>query len=324
MTTQATAQKQQTATQPEQIQLSVAQIGSHGAHWHALCPNAAENVPLWLQQAVDQACLPRGLLPVDQPLPTDNWLLQTEHPHIQIQQIIAVEGEHPTQLRSAFPSIHSPYWQDVYIQRISVCAETLEAVLQVETLSGTRIYGFDSLYAVNAGHYRSDQAYRASFAGLAYQLEKVGVQDALTVDDPVAIRHHRALNQILSQNNGVAPADLQAQIDAWQPSGVDDEAPVHLDLSTMAAYLFGEQLGQEDEAWFQGEILGAQQTELQGQLIHLYDVAILKEAQSLPLVVRIACADFALDTQTLQVGDYIRGNIWLQITICAISTPLAP
>ena len=44
----------------------------------------------------------------------------------------------------------------------------------------------------------------------------------------------------------------------------------------------------------------------------------------LPLVVRIACADFALDTKTLQVGDYIRGNIWLQMTIHAMSTPSAP
>ena len=320
-----TAQQTEPATvQPEQIQLSIEQIGSHGAHWQALCPNAAETVPRWLQDAVDQASLPRGLLAIDQPLPTDNWLLQAAHPHIQIQQIIAVEGEQPMRLCSAFPSVHSPYWQDILIQRISVCAETLEAVLQVETLGGTRIYGFDTLYAVNAGQYQSGQAYRASFGGLAYQLEKVGAQETLTVDDPTAIRHHRALNQILAQHNGIAPADLQAQIDAWQPSGADDEAPVHLDLSKMAAYLFGEQLGQEDEAWFQGEILGAQQTQLHEQLIHLYDVAILKEEQVLPLVVRIACADFALDTKTLQVGDYIRGNIWLQMTIHAMSTPSAP
>ncbi len=320
-----TAQQQEYSTaQPEQIQLSIEQIGSHGAHWQALCPDAAKNVPRWLQQAVDQASLPRGLVPVDQPLPTDNWLLQAEHPHIQIQQIIAIEGEQPTKLRSAFPIIHSPYWQDILIQRISVCADTLEAVLQVETHSGTRIYAFDTLYAVNAGHYHSNQSYRASFGGLAYQLEKVGRQDTLTVDDPTAIRHHRALNQILAQNNGIAPADLQAQIDAWQPSGADDEAPVNLDLSKMAAYLFGEQLGQEDEAWFQGEILGAQQTELFGQIIHLYDVAMLKEEQALPLVVRIACADFCLGTEVLQVGDYIRGNIWMQMTIYAISTPSAP
>lgn len=320
-----TAQQQEHSTaQPEQIHLSTEHIGSHGAHWQALSPNAAEDVPQWLQHAVDDASLPRGLRPEDHALPTDNWLLQTNHPHLHIHQIIAVEGEQPIKLRSAYPTIHSPYWQDVQIQRISVCAETLEAVLHVETQDGTRIHAFDTLYAVNSGYYQAGQSYRASFGGLAYQLDKVAPNDSMTVDDPAAIRHHRALNAILAKHNGITPDDLQAQIDAWQPSGADDEAPVTLDLSKMAAYLFGEQLGQEDEAWFQGEILGAQQTDFFGQTIYLYDVAMLKEANALPLVVRIACSESALITKTLQVGDYIRGNIWMQITIYAMTTASAP
>ena len=317
-----TAQQQEHPTaQPEQIHLSTAQTGSHGAHWQALSPNAAEDVPQWLQRAVDDASLPRGLRPDDHALPTDNWLLQTNHPHINIHQIIAVEGEQPTKLRSAYPTIHSPYWQDVQIQRMGICADTLEAVLHVETQDGTRIHAFDTLYAVNTGYYQSGQLYRASFGALAYKLEKVSADETMLVDDPAAIRHHRALNAILAKHNGVAPDDLQAQIDAWQPSSIDDEAPVSLDLSKMAAYLFGEQLGQEDEAWFQGEILGAQQTDFFGQTIYLYDVAMLKEANALPLVVRVACSAAALGTQVLQVGDYIRGNIWMQIQIYAMSKP---
>lgn len=319
-----TAQQQEHPTaQPEQIHLSTAQTGSHGDHWQALSPNAAEDVPHWLQRAVDDASLPRGLRPDDHALPTDNWLLQSNHPHIHIQQIIAVEGEQPIKLRSAYPAIHSPYWQDVQIQRIGVCDDTLEAVLHVETQDGTRIHAFDTLYAVNAGYYRSGQFYRASFSGLAYQLDKVSADETMLVDDPAAIRHHRALNAILAKHNGVAPDDLQAQVEAWQPTDADDEAPVTLDLSKMAAYLFGEQLGQEDEAWFQGEILGAQQTELFGQTVCLYDVAMLKEANALPLVVRIACSQTALGTKILQVGDYIRGNIWMQITIYAMTATSA-
>ena len=317
-----TAQQQEHPTaQPEQIHLSTAQTGSHGAHWQALSPNAAEDVPQWLQRAVDDASLPRGLRPDDHALPTDNWLLQTNHPHINIHQIIAVDAEQPIKLRSAYPTIHSPYWQDVQIQRMGICADTLEAVLHVETQDGTRIHAFDTLYAVNTGYYQSGQLYRASFGALAYKLEKVSADETMLVDDPAAIRHHRALNAILAKHNGVAPDDLQAQIDAWQPSSADDEAPVNLDLSKMAAYLFGEQLGQEDEAWFQGEILGAQQTDFFGQTIYLYGVAMLKEANALPLVVRIACSTAALGTQTLQVGDYIRGNIWMQIQIYAMSKP---
>ena len=317
-------QQTDASTQPEQIQLSTAQTGSHGAHWQALSPNAAEDVPQWLQQAVDQSSLPRGLRPTDHALPTENWLLQSNHPHIHIQQIIAVSGEQPIKLRTAYPAIHSPYWQDVQIQRVAVCAETLEAVLHVDTADGTRIHAFDTLYAVNSDYYQSGQSYRASFGALAYQLEKVSADETLLVDDPAAIRHHRALNAVLAQHNGIAPDDLQAQIDAWQPTSVDDEAPVNLDLSKMAAYLFGEQLGQEDEAWFQGEILGAQQTDFFGQTIYLYDVAMLKEANALPLVVRIACSATALGTKTLQVGDYIRGNIWMQVTIYAMTTASAP
>ncbi len=61
------------------------------------------------------------------------------------------------------------------------------------------------------------------------------------------------LNDILAANNGVAPANLQEQIDAWQPKSEDDKAPVTVDFSKMVAYLYGENIGQEDEAWFSGQ-----------------------------------------------------------------------
>ncbi len=310
-----TVQQQPTATTPKYIPLSTDHIGTHAAHWQALSSNAEQDVPQWLHDTIDHAAMPRGLVPADQPLPTTHWLLQADHPHIQLHQIIAVDGERPIKLCAAFPYIYSPYWQHVKIAQIAACEATLEAVLQVETEDGTKIHAFDTLYAVNAGQYQASQFYRASFSGLAYQLEKVGTDETLQVDDPAAIRHHRALNQILAKNNGIAPTDLQAKIDAWQPQNTDDEAPVTLSLSKMAAYLFGEEFGQEDEAWVQGEILGLQQTRLFGHTVYLYDVAILKEADALPLVVRIACAAAGLGSTVLQVGDYVRGNIWLQISI---------
>jgi hypothetical protein len=36
----------------------------------------------------------------------------------------------------------------------------------------------------------------------------------------------------------------------------EDQEPVTVDFSKMVAYLYGETLGQEDEAWFQGNIVG--------------------------------------------------------------------
>ncbi|MEC7118563.1 MAG: hypothetical protein VXW65_01495 [Pseudomonadota bacterium] len=309
-------------TAPETILLSADVMGSHAAHWQALSSDPQADVPAWLQQAVDDAMLPRGLCPADQALPSTHWLIQGPSSAIKVHQIIDVNSQdQPTGLRSAFPYIDSPYWQDVSIQRIGYCPETLEAVLQVETAQGIRIHGFDSLYAVNANYYQANQSYQACFSALAYQLEKVPAHEQMLVEDPAAIRHHRALNAILAANNGIAPDDLQAQMEAWQPSSPDDEAPVTLDLSKMAAYLFGEQFGQEDEAWFQGEILGAQTTDFLGQQVQLLDVAMLREANALPLVVRIACAAHRLEGQIFEVGDYIRGNIWMQIAIYAMSEP---
>jgi hypothetical protein len=33
-------------------------------------------------------------------------------------------------------------------------------------------------------------------------------------------RHQCALNDILAANNGIAPADLQEQIDVWEPKSM--------------------------------------------------------------------------------------------------------
>jgi hypothetical protein len=60
----------------------------------------------------------------------------------------------------------------------------------------------------------------------------------------------------LAEHNGVAPENLQELINDWQPKTPEDQEPVTVDFSKMVAYLYGETLGQEDEAWFQGNIVG--------------------------------------------------------------------
>ncbi|MBD0095870.1 hypothetical protein IAF33_19035, partial [Acinetobacter baumannii] len=42
---------------------------------------------------------------------------------------------------------------------------------------------------------------------------------------------------------------LQELINEWQPKTKEDQEPVTVDFSKMVAYLYGENLGQEDEAW---------------------------------------------------------------------------
>ncbi len=123
------------------------------------------------------------------------------------------------------------------------------------------VYAFDNLYSVNSAHYDKAQNYAVQLNAWAYQLEAVAEQEQLVVDDPASIKHHRALNDILAQHNGVAPENLQDLLDAWEPQSEDDKAPVTVNFSKMVAYLYGETLGQEDEAWFQGSVV--RKTEMQ-------------------------------------------------------------
>ena len=220
-------------------------------------------------------------------------------------------------MRNAYPCIDSSHWRAVTIGRILQCEERGEAILSLETEDGINIHAFDTLYAINRDLYCANTVYQASLSAFAYHLEKVGENEKMRVEDPAAIRHHRALNTILAANDGVAPPDLQAQLDAWTASGPDDEAPVTLDLSKMAAYLFGEHFGQEDEAWCQGEVIGKKIIDFVGGPITVLDVVILREDPEQPLVISLACSEHALDGLNVTVGDFVRGNVWMQTEIHA-------
>lgn len=314
--TQATSIPHLTTPAPETLTIGCEIMGGHGQHWGILSDEPNRDLPLWLQRAVDDAVLPQGLHTTDTHLPKQLWLIQGPQGAVHITQIIDIDDhEHPLGLRNTYPTLSSPHTRPVSIHRVLTCPDSLDAVLNLETTDGITIHAFDSLYAINAPLYQKDQVYHASFSAWAYELERVSAHEELVVDDPVAIRHHRALNAILAENGGTAPDDLQARLEAWQPTSPDDEAPVTLDLSNMAAYLFGETFGQEDEAWCQGEIIGAQTVEFMQRQIELLDVVILREQHTQPLVIRLAYLDRSKNKQSFQVGEYIRGNIWMQVAI---------
>ena len=81
----------------------------------------------------------------------------------------------------------------------------------------------------------------------------------------------------------------------------------------MVAYLYGENLGQEDEAWFQGKVVGKTQMQFMQQEYTLYDVTLILEEDLPAILVRIASKDVAY--KDFQIGQYIRGNIWIQANI---------
>lgn len=301
---------------PELILLDNQQFGNHAQHWQLLTKQAEIDVPTWLGEALNHPIMPLGLCQNENDLNSNLWLIQSNRENsICINQIIAVENQKPRALLAAFPSFESPYHYDAKIERIISCEQATEAVLCLTLNKDTTIYAFDNLYSVNANQYLNDQSYQINLNAWAYELNRVDADEQLLVDDPASIKHHRALNQILADHNGVTPDNLQELMDQWQPSSPEDELPLTVNFSKMVAYLYGETIGQQDEAWFQGKIVGKSQFKFKTVDYYLYDVILVLEDDLPAIIIRIATAN-ALH-KNFDIGDYIRGNIWIQVNIYA-------
>ena len=299
---------------PEIIRIEDQNFGSHVEHWNLLTDEPCTEVPKWLGLALDAPIMPMGLCRHEAEMDQSTWLIQGPSKEaIQLTQVIAVENNKPQAVKTAFPCFESPYKVEAKIERIISCKSNTQAVLRLNLGNNSIVYAFDSLYSVNAHQYAKNQQYKVQLNAWAYALEKVSDHEQIIVDDPASIKHHRALNDILSKNNGIAPDNLQEQIDAWEAQSEDDKAPVTVDFSKMVAYLYGENLGQEDEAWFQGKVVGKTQMQFMQQEYTLYDVTLILEEDLPAILVRIASKDVAY--KDFQIGQYIRGNIWIQANI---------
>ncbi len=303
--------------QPETIELNCDNFGGHAQHWKILTETPEQDVGQWLHQALDAVSSPMGLCKTEQELPTDVWLLQGPQQNIQVAQIISVEDNKPKNLKTAFPVFQSPYKVKAKILRILSCPGNREAVLRIELENDSVLYGYDTLYPVNQHLYQADTYYQVEVNAWAYELEHVPAKETMLIEDAAAIRHHRALNDILAEHNGETPDNLQERLAEWQPSCPEDEMPVTLDISKMVAYLYGESIGQEDEAWFQGDIVGKTSSEFMGKIFNLYDVAIMREDKTLPVIIRLAYPE---TQQQFEIGEYVRGNIWIQFKIYDTTT----
>lgn len=301
---------------PETILIEDQNFGSHIEHWTLLTSQASTEVPKWLGLSLDSPISPMGLCRKECEMNEDLWLIQgPAGMDIQVNQVIAVESQKPKAVKTAFPSFTSPYALNAQVTRIIRCQSNTQAVLQLQLNDQSTVYAFDTLYSVNQAHYKKDQNYQVQLNAWAYQLEKVADHDQIIVDDPASIKHHRALNQILAENDGVAPPNLQEQIDAWQAKTPEDEEPVTVDFSKMVAYLYGETMGQEDEAWFQGKIVGKSHTEFMQQKYILYDVTLILDENHPATLIRIATQQS--DQHDFEINQYIRGNIWIQAHLFA-------
>ncbi|MCH4244213.1 hypothetical protein [Acinetobacter gerneri] len=301
---------------PEIITIEDQSFGSHVEHWNLLTENPTSDVPKWLGLALDAPVMPMGLCEKECDMDSSVWLIQgPNNSAVQLCQVIEVEDSKPRAVKTAFPSFDSPYTFNANVDRIVTCKSNTQAVLRLQLNPNSVIYAFDSLYSVNSEQYCKNQTYKVQLNAWAYELEKVSDHEQIVVDDPASIKHHRALNDILAEHNGVAPANLQELIDAWQPKSDDDTQPVTVDFSKMVAYLYGETVGQEDEAWFQGKVVGKTQMQFMDQEYTLYDVTLILEENQPAILIRVATKEEA--HKHFEIGQYIRGNIWIQANIYA-------
>lgn len=313
MTIRYKYQTVQTSKAPTKVNLTQEQTAGHGDHWRILSNDVSEQVPEWLSQSIDTAAMPTGLNE-QQNTDTQPYLLLSDNQPCHINQVLAMQNGKPQQFVNAYPCVNSPYGLNCKIERIITNEQTQDAVLRLVSADGSVIYAFDQLYSVNHDQYQQNKHYYVNFSAWAYEIQLSAQDEVVRVEDPDAIRYHRAFNDIVAANNGVPPEDIAEQIKAWQPDSDEHLAPVEINLGHMCAYLFGDTLGQEDEAWCQGQVLGLQTTTFFGQEITLMDVAILREPDADPFVVRVAAPTITIKDK-IAVHDYIQANIWLQAAI---------
>lgn len=286
---------------------------NHAEHWNILTQESTQ-ITQCIHDALDKPVSPMGLCPDEVSMNPCFWLIQGEGASTEIvcNQVHAVKDNKPLQLKHAFPSFCSPYAFPVTIKHITTSPAQSQAVLclSLADKSNTDIYAFDILYTVNQAFYREQQCYQAYFNAWAYRLESIPEHETVLIDDPEAIRHHRALNDILAQHQGQTPDNLQDLIQAWQPQSEDDKQPILVDISKTIAYLYGDNLGQEDEAWFQGRIVGKTQTHFLNHTYSLYDIVFVEEVNQPAILMRVASQQ-----HEFEIGQYIRGDIWLQVNI---------
>lgn len=297
---------------PTKITLTDEQTAGHADHWRILTDDMSQDVPQWLQQMIEKAAMPKGLN--TNVSAKDSRLLLSEDQPCHINQVLAMKEGKPECFINAYPCVNGPYGLTCKIERMIVNDASQDAVLRLRSADGSIIYAFDQLYTANRHQYQQNASYFVNFSAWAHEISLSEQKEVIVIEDQDAIRYHRAFNDIVAANDGQVPDDLQEQIKAWQPETKEQMAPVEINLGHMCAYLFGDTLGQEDEAWCQGQVLGKQTTQFNGKSIILFDVVILREQDADPFVVRIGACD-TKDTQAIQVNDYIQANVWLQAAI---------
>lgn len=292
--------------------ITVQSFNSVGHADHLRLVSAPEDICAHLESALQHAMLPQGLVLQSKRC---THLLIANDDALSLAQVFILDNGTPTKIINSYPLAQSPYGMVCTLQEIWQDNQSMDAILHLK-IGSVDIYAFDALHAINGKYYQKNKSYYVNFSAIAHTISP-SQGEKILITDTQAVRHHRAFARIVADNDSQVPDDIDAKVAQYlQDNPSLDSSPITIDTAKMCAYLFGDTHGQQDEAWCQGQILGKSKLVVLGRDFYAFDVAILREPEIAPFVVRIYAIKDAV-SDSLAVHDYLCANIWLQAHIYA-------
>ena len=302
--------KKPSQTKNKSITLSQGFPG-HAAHWEALLgTQAGDSEPTaWIHQALDEVS-------AQSPTNSARFCLLSNHREISTQLVFELSDQaEPNRLAFAVPAIRSPHRYKAQLLKVWKSALAEQSLLELDLGADIKVFAYHLDHLRLNLDWSQTEKLEVSLSGLALDIEASDKGQLLHIRDAKSIQQHRALIELLLQNEANLPSDSRAQIKALIEEGKLPKEPITLSLDQMCAYLYSEELGQQDEAWCRGEVIGKQLVTIFSKNFLLLDVVVLREPDTLPVVIRVAVNE-DLAPKPLKIGDFVQGNIWLQASVC--------
>lgn len=279
----------------------------HEAHWRALIGDQPPTE--WLHQALNE-------VKAQSPTEPAKFCLLSNQQAISTQLVFELSDQaEPSRLVFAVPAIESPHRYQSQLLKIWGTPSAEQSLLELDLGGDIKIFAYNLDHLRMKVDWNQLENLEVTLSGLALDLECSEEGQLLHIRDAKSIEQHRALIELLLQNEEQLPSDSRDQIKALIDDGKLPKEPITLSLDQMCAYLYSDELGQQDEAWCRGEVVGKQLVTIFSKNFLLLDIVVLREPDTLPVVIRIAVNE-DLAPKPLKVGDFVQGNIWLQASIC--------
>lgn len=216
-------------------------------------------------------------------------------------------------LVSAFPFFAHGLVLSCEVQTVEYFPDTIEGRLWLvcEELP-FELCIFDTRFALRRTRYTNDGDYRFSVAALAYSIASTA-DDTVVIDDPEQIRQHRATRAWVERSGAFSrETDLEAALEAYEPSGSEDLEPIVFNLSQMTMLMPDDVYS--DDAQYSGKIVGIEQraTMIYGTSFDRIEIEIGQEGRKVRLPLYVSEYVLGRDGHSPKVGEFIRGRCWMQ------------